>query len=102
VLLRSLEILHPSWVRYLILRYKPDKHIDFDPVNGYILLAEDYERLERIYYRLEGTEEEWAELARVYELSQVKEVPKEPGPQVPLRHLITLAQISLGNSELLK
>lgn len=97
-----LEILPPSWVRYLILRYKPDKHIDFDPVNGYILLAEDYERLERIYYRLEGTEEDWAEFARIYELSQVGEIPKEPGPQVPLRHIITLAQISLGNEENLK
>jgi len=97
-----LEILPPSWVRYLILRYKPDKHIDFDPVNGYILLAEDYERLERIYYRLEGTEEEWAEVARLYELSQVKDIPKEIGPQIPLRHIITLTQISLGNNELLK
>lgn len=97
-----LEILPPSWVRYLILRYKPDKHIDFDPVNGYILLAEDYERLERIYYRLEGTEEEWAEIARLYELSQVKDIPKEIGPQIPLRHIITLTQISLGNNELLK
>ncbi|MCS7202706.1 MAG: lysine--tRNA ligase [Dictyoglomus sp.] len=97
-----LKILPPSWVRYLILRYKPDKHIDFDPVNGYILLAEDYERLEKIYFGLEGTPEERKELARVFEISQVKDIPKEPGPQVPLRHIITLAQISLGNEELLK
>lgn len=97
-----LEILPPFLVRYLILRYKPDKHIDFDPVNGYILLAEDYERLERIYYGLEGTPEEKMELARVFEISQVKDIPKEPGPQVPLRHITTLAQISLGNEEVLK
>ncbi|HOP94677.1 MAG TPA: lysine--tRNA ligase [Dictyoglomaceae bacterium] len=97
-----LEILPPSWVRYLILRYKPDKHIDFDPVNGYLLLAEEYERLERIYYGLEGTPEERKELARVFEISQVGDIPKEPGPQVPLRHIITLTQISLDNEETLK
>lgn len=97
-----LEILPPSWVRFLILKYKPDKHIDFDPVNGYILLAEEYEKVERIYYGLEGNCEEWKEIARVFEISQVKDVPKESGPQVPLRHIITLTQISLGNEEMLK
>ncbi|PMQ00922.1 MAG: lysine--tRNA ligase [Dictyoglomus sp. NZ13-RE01] len=97
-----LEIMPPSWIRFLILRYKPDKHIDFDPVNGYILLAEEYEKIERIYFHLEGTEEDWKEIARIYEMSQPDNIPKEPGPQVPLRHLITLTQISLGNKEMLK
>lgn len=87
-----LKIVPPELVRYLILRAKPEKHIDFDPVGGLLQSIDEYQEIERAYFKPEEKMEPY--LKRMYELSQVGQVPPKLPPQVPFTHLVIAAQIA--------
>ncbi len=79
----SLEVL-----RYLIMKSKPNTHIDFDPGLGLLDLVDEYDECEEEYF--EGGNED---RVRAYELSQVNEPPSEKPQRIPYRHLVNLVQI---------
>ncbi len=88
-----LKIMPPEVVRFLILKAKPEKHIDFDPVNGFLKLLEDYQQLESAYLN-DGDELE-PNQARVYEMSQVDlEAERRAHLPIPFLHLVIAAQIA--------
>ncbi len=54
-----LEVSGPETLRYLNFSYKPNKQVDFSfRDNSFVLLVENFERAERIYYGLEKAQSE--------------------------------------------
>ncbi len=74
-----LEIVPPEVLRYLIIRQKPEKHIEFDPGLALLNLIEEYDNME-------GDK-------RAYQLSRTG--ASEPS-KIPFRHMVTVVQIAEG------
>lgn len=72
-----LEIVPPEVLRYLIIRQKPEKHIEFDPGLALLNLIDEYDRVE-------GDR-------RAYQLSQTD--ASKP-TDIPFRHMVTAVQIA--------
>uniref|UniRef100_A0A7C3MA58 Lysine--tRNA ligase n=1 Tax=Archaeoglobus fulgidus TaxID=2234 RepID=A0A7C3MA58_ARCFL len=72
------EVIPPEIVRYITIRVKPERHIEFDPGFGLLELVEEFE-------------EKFKEKDRSVELSLVGEVVYS---DVPFRHLIVVGQIA--------
>ncbi len=79
-----LDVVPPEVLRYLIIRSKPEKHIEFDPGLPLLNLIEEYDR--------RAGEE------RALELSTVG---AEGPAQVPYRHMVTAVQIARDDPETL-
>ncbi len=77
-----LDVVPPEVLRYLIIRTKPEKHIEFDPGLPLLTLADEYDQ---------RTGD-----SRALELSAIGEA--EPF-QIPFRHMVTAAQIARGDDE---
>lgn len=82
-------------LRFLMVKTKPSKHIDFDP-NGYTipLLYDEFDKYERLFF---GTEKEENEkklqhIKRIYTLSQVNKVPENLPVQIPFSTISTVVQ----------
>lgn len=74
-----LAVVPPEVLRYLIIRSKPEKHIEFDPGLALLNLIDEYDRA-----REEGD-------PRSYELSQTE--ASKP-TKIPFRHMVTAVQIA--------
>ncbi|MDI6822497.1 MAG: lysine--tRNA ligase [Actinomycetota bacterium] len=86
-----LQIVPPEIVHFLILRTKPGKHIEFDPVRGLLQLIEEYQDVERSYFSGEGKD---AHLRRLYELCQTAGIPEKIPPYIPFMHMVIATQIA--------
>jgi lysyl-tRNA synthetase class 1 len=73
-----LEIVPPDVLRYLIVRTRPERTIDFDPGMGLISLIDEYDRVSR------------GATGREYELSRIASIPT----RIPFRHMVTVVQIA--------
>jgi lysyl-tRNA synthetase class 1 len=71
----------------------PNKHIQFDPGLGLLNLVDEYDKLERVYFKEEEEIKGMKDLEKTYELSQPYETPDKIPFQLPYRHLVTLVQI---------
>jgi lysyl-tRNA synthetase class 1 len=110
-----LDIVPPEIMRFLITRVKPSKHIDFDPGEGLISLADEYERLEQKYHTKLSTlehksveessrkEQQLIDEARKFELAQGirSGTSYDGGLGISFSHLSTLCQIKSKNADLL-
>ena len=72
------EVLPPEIVRYIIIKVKPERHIEFDPSMGLLDLIDEFERALKLK-------------DRAVELSMVKEVKYS---DVSFRHLVIVGQIA--------
>lgn len=95
-----LRMTPPEAMRFLIARYQPGKHIDFDPGMGLVDLVNEYDRWEGAYF--EGGPEaredpQFKELDRVIELSAPHHLPTTPPPAIPYNHLVLLADLTNGS-----
>jgi lysyl-tRNA synthetase class 1 len=111
-----LDIVPPEIMRYLITRVKPSRHIDFDPGEGLIALADEYERLEQRYHHelsdiehksikeSSRKEQQLIDEARKFELAQGlrQGTSHSEGIGISFSHLSTLCQIKSQQSDLLK
>ena len=93
-----LEVYQPEVLRYLFASTRPNTEfvISFDL--DVIKIYEDYDKTERIAWKLQEAknEETFQKEYRIYELSQVKEMPSAPSYQIPFRHLCNLLQVHAG------
>lgn len=89
-----LKMTPPEVLRFLIMKNKPSKHIDFDPGLGLLDLVDEYDEEERVYFGVEEEKKGMKDLRRVYELSQPYKIPEKLPLQVSYRHLATIVQIS--------
>jgi len=76
-----LRVVPPDILRYMIVRVKPEKHIDFDPQTTLLQLVDEFEELDRD--------------SREYELSHV-----EYQVDIPFRHMITVVQIAKNDDQI--
>ncbi|RLF39595.1 MAG: lysine--tRNA ligase [Thermoplasmata archaeon] len=97
-----LRMTPPEVLRFLIMKNKPSKHIDFDPGIGILDLVDEYDKEERMYFGEEEAERGIKDLKRTYELSQPYEIPDKLPIQVPYRHLVTVVQITRKWEEIKK
>ncbi len=74
-----LEILPPEVLRYLIIRTKPEKHIEFDPGLPLLNLIDEYDNLDESLDM------------RAYQLSQAG---GDGAAKIPFRHMVTAIQIA--------
>jgi lysyl-tRNA synthetase, class I len=75
-----LDVVPPEVLRYLIIRNKPEKHIEFDPALPLLSLVDEYDQRK-------GDE-------RALELSNIC----GGGPfEIPFRHMVTAVQIANGD-----
>lgn len=98
-----LNVYEPEMVRWIFASYKSNVDFavsfDLDAIKTY----EDFDRQERLAFGVEeGNEKKVAMAKRVYELSQVGEMPKEMPFQPSFRHLTNVLQIHDGNIEAAK
>jgi lysyl-tRNA synthetase, class I len=95
-----LEIYQPEIIRYLFAGTKPNSEFAISFDLDVLKIYEDYDKCERIYFGAEEVGEKRKEKERrIYELSQVKDVPKTLPYQLSLRHLCNLLQIHDGDIE---
>ncbi len=90
-----LSVYEPEMVRWIFASYKTNidfgLSFDLDVIKNY----EDFDRMERMAYGLEaGNEKKIAMAKRVYELSQIHEIPSEMPFQPGFRHLCNVLQIN--------
>ncbi len=89
-----LSMTPPEVLRYLLMRQKPSKHIDFDPGLGVLNLVDEFDRLERVRFGVEENPGTFTEVERTYELSCPRAVPEHVPNQIPYKHLVTVAQLA--------
>jgi lysyl-tRNA synthetase class 1 len=105
-----LNVYTPELVRYLFAGTRPNTEFTISFDLDVIKIYEDYDKTERIAWRLEPAKDEatyrWER--RIYDLSQPvtdangKSLPLENMPppfQIPFRHLCNLVQIADGDTE---
>jgi lysyl-tRNA synthetase class 1 len=87
-----LAVMPPEFLRYLIIRTKPQKQIHFDPGQIFLTLTDEYERL-RAQFRgkdpLLGVLER-----RIYELSRLTGICKS---EIPFKQMATIYQVARGD-----
>jgi len=88
-----LKMTPPEVLRFLLMNNQANKHIQFDPGLGLLNLVDEYDQLERVYFKEEEEIKGMKDLEKTYELSQPYEIPKKIPFQLPYRHLVTLIQI---------
>lgn len=92
-----LEVAMPELLRYLIFRSKAMKAKDFDPGLPLLELYQEYRQLEDVYFgREEAKESREGQLRRIYELSQVDEVPEKYPQRIPFRLAVVMVQVTRG------
>ncbi|MDY6959666.1 MAG: lysine--tRNA ligase, partial [Halobacteriota archaeon] len=79
-----LEVLPPEAIRYMIIRTKPEKHIDLDPGMPSLKLMDEYDEL--------------PQSDRLLALSQTKSSARFTA-KVPFKHMINAVQIADGDFE---
>ena len=97
-----LEVYTPEVTRYLFAGTRPNTEFAVSFDLDVLKIYEDYESCERLYFTQNPTPKEQSKKAksgRIYELSQVKEVPSECPYQIPIRHLCNLLQIHGGSTD---
>ncbi len=86
-----LEVYEPEILRYLFVSTKPKTAFQISFDNDVIKVYEEFDSLEKDYYEGEANQRD----KRIYELSQLKPLPKKKNKpkKTSFRHLITLVQI---------
>ncbi len=95
-----LEVYTPEITRYMFASTRPNTEFAISFDLDVLKIYEDYDNCERRYFGLLPVNEKKREQERrIYELSQVGEVPASPSYQIPFRHLCNLLQIHGGDAE---
>ena len=94
-----LKMIPAEVLRFLFMKYEPNRHIEFDTGFGLLDLVDEYDRYERAYF--EG-DTSIKDVKRVYELSQPYKKAERTPTYIPYRHLAIVAQIGRNFDEVLE
>jgi lysyl-tRNA synthetase class 1 len=83
----------PEVLKYMFLRVNPYKSIDYDFKDGMPIIADEFDRIERLYFSDEQTEED-ENLMSAYRISRNNVIPEKLPVQVPYGHLVNLVQMA--------
>ena len=93
-----LEVYQPELLRYLFAGTRPNSEFAISFDLDVIKIYEDYDRCERIYFGHEQvSEKRRVKEARIYELSQVRDIPERMPIQLSFRHLCNQVQVTGGD-----
>ncbi|MDR1748340.1 MAG: lysine--tRNA ligase [Spirochaetaceae bacterium] len=94
-----LRIYQPEVVRYLFAGTRPNTEFSISFDLDVIKIYEDYDKTERIAWGVEQVKKEelFEKERRIYELSQIGEMPERMPYQIPFRHLCNLLQTNSGD-----
>jgi lysyl-tRNA synthetase, class I len=95
-----LEVYQPEVIRYLFAGTRPNSEFAISFDLDVLKVYEDYDKCERNYFQKPETEKamkKWEKQARIYELSQVRDVPETIPYQIQIRHLCNLLQTNSGD-----
>jgi lysyl-tRNA synthetase class 1 len=89
-----LETAEPELLRYFIFRSKPMKAKEFDPGLALLDLYDEFDLVEQVSFgKVEASDRRKKQFKRIYQLSQPREIPKQPVQRVPFRFATVLSQI---------
>ncbi|MHC1755758.1 MAG: lysine--tRNA ligase [Methanosarcina sp.] len=89
-----LEVVPPEVLRYLIIRTKPEKHIQFDPGQPLLTMVDEYERLREKFRDNDPSLGDFEK--RIYELSRATGICH---PEIPFKQMVTIFQVARGDFE---
>ncbi len=89
-----LEVVPPEVLRYLIIRTKPEKHIQFDPGQPLLSLVDEYERLRTKFQEEDPSLGDFDK--RIYELSRATGICQS---EIPFKQMVTISQVARGDFE---
>lgn len=95
-----LEIYQPEVIRYLFAGTRPNTEFAISFDLDVLKIYEDYDKCERTYFNKPDSPKalkKWEKQARIYELSQVGNVPEMISYQMQIRHLCNLLQVHSGD-----
>ena len=90
----AIKILPAEVLRFLFMKYEPNRHIEFDTGFALLDLIDEYDRYERIYFGMDEKIAGMKDEKRVYELSQPYGVRASSPIKISYRHLAIVAQIA--------
>lgn len=93
--LEAISMNPPEIVKYMFLRVNPQKSIDYDFMDGMPIIADEFDRMERLHFSGEFTEAE-ENAVRAYQISKNNRIPGKQPIQVPYGHLVNLVQMADG------
>lgn len=91
--LEAINMNPPEVVKYMFLRVNPQKSIDYDYTDGMPIMADEFDRMERLHFAGEFTEAE-ENSVRAYQISKNNRIPGKLPVQVPYGHLVNLVQMT--------
>ncbi|GHV20372.1 lysine--tRNA ligase [Spirochaetia bacterium] len=96
-----LRVYTPEIVRFLFVGTRPNTEFTISFDLDVIKIYEDYDRCERIAWKVDTAKDDatYQKERRIYELSQVENIPDVMPYQIPFRHLCSLLQIADGGIE---
>ncbi len=98
-----LEVADPELLRYFIFRSKAMKAKDFDPGLPLLELYKEYRQLEKVYFgKDEAKESREEQLNRIYELSQVEDVPKKYPQRIPFSLATIMIQVARDSDHVIR
>jgi lysyl-tRNA synthetase class 1 len=89
----AISMTPPEVLTYTFLRVNPERHIDYDSEIGILDMADEYDRMESLFFDGGATESE-ENAVRAYELSKHNRIPKKMPLHIPYRHLVNVVQMS--------
>lgn len=91
--LDAIGMTPPEVLNYLFLRVNPSRAIDYDYGMGTLDMADEYDRMERLYFSGEWNESEQSSV-EAYKLAQHNHIPERLPTQIPYRHLVNVVQMA--------
>ena len=89
----AISMTPPEVLTYTFLRVNPERHIDYDSEIGILDMADEYDRMESLFFSGGATEAE-ENAVRAYELSKHNRIPKSIPLHIPYRHLVNVVQMA--------
>ncbi|HKM13470.1 MAG TPA: lysine--tRNA ligase [Candidatus Methanomethylophilaceae archaeon] len=89
----AINMTPPEILNYLFLRVNPTKAIDYDSGMGILDMADEYDRVERLFFE-GGFNESEENLVRAYEIAQHNHVLPHLPNQISYRHLVNVVQMT--------
>lgn len=91
--LDAINMTPPEVLNYLFLRVNPSRAIDYDSSMGVLDMADEYDRMERLFFEGGFTEAE-EDSVRAYEIAQHNRTPAKLPHQISYRHLVNIVQMA--------
>ncbi|MCL2607237.1 MAG: lysine--tRNA ligase [Methanomassiliicoccaceae archaeon] len=91
----AINMTPPEILKYTFLRVNPERHIDYDSEMGILDMADEYDRMESLYFDGGATEAEENSVA-AYRISMHGRIPVRKPIHIPYRHLVNVVQMADG------